>query len=234
MLTKSKAAFLLSAQQLAEKYEHLYFWTVTFYTLHADWEASHMFTSFLNHLREVVGRDGWGGLRVAELHQEHGVHFHLIVTERLAADLVRRVGRCHGIGRVHVEMVHDKAGAAAYLAKYLSKQYEAPKTKSGRNMRRWAAFGDVPRTKIKDLVNDSPMWIYRRNLDLPFLNFPEEIILQRCWLLDDTGATMKAAWFNMRAAGRVTQDAVSMALGKLEVRGTDYWVHRDSFSYGPF
>jgi len=160
-MTKTRAAFTLSARLLCEHYPKLYFWTVTFAVLHDDWEASRLFSAFLNNLRQEVGRTGWGGLRVVELHKEHGVHYHLLVTERLAVDLVRRIGRCYGIGRIQVARVWESEYTEAinYLAKYLSKQKDSPRTegryeivaeKHGgfvewgvkvvrpRNMRRWA------------------------------------------------------------------------------------------------
>jgi len=237
-MTKTRAAFTLSARQLCEKYPRLYFWTVTFCTLKSDWEASARFSAFLNHLREVVGRTGWGGLRVVELHKEHGVHYHLLVTERLAVDLVRKVGRCHGIGRVQVGRVweHEYEEAINYLAKYLSKQKEAPRTegrfeivavKDGpfvewgikivkpRAMRRWAAFGDIPRTKVSDMVNDSPMWVYRRENKLGWLNsFADEHVLNRCW--DHGPEHFRAAWFACRRS-RGHEDSRDIAIGKLVV-----------------
>jgi len=217
-VTKTCAAFTLSARQLCEKYPRLYFWTVTFCTLHDDWEASRLFSAFLHHLQDVVGKTGWGGLRVVELHKEHGVHYHLLVTERLAVDIVRRVGRCYGIGRVQVDRVRseDYEDAIKYLAKYLSKQREAPKTQSGRNMRRWAAFGDVPRVRVSDMVNDSPMWVYRREKQLPWLHsFEDEKVIERCW--DHGPEAFRAAWFACRRQ-RGSQDARAIAEGRIEVR----------------
>lgn len=219
LLTKSQAAFRHQALNLAEDYPTLYFWTVTFYTLHADFEAFQLFSRFLNHLQKVVGK-GWGGVRVAELHKEHGVHFHLVVTERLAADLVRRVGRCYGIGRVNVKVVHDVPGAIDYLAKYLTKKGEAPKTKTGRTARRWATFGQVKRrTRVKDMENASDYWLYRVSNNLPWISYRAEILLKRAWLIGEQ--QFKSCWFCLRrnlwrdAWGLATEKAIATGLGAI-------------------
>ena len=68
-MTKSQAAFRFSVDRLFDEHANVYFWTVTFAALHADWECSRRWGKFLNHLRKIVGR-GWGGLRVTELHAE--------------------------------------------------------------------------------------------------------------------------------------------------------------------
>lgn len=211
MITKTRAAFMLTAQGLFEKFPRVYFWTVTFATVHSDWESSELFSKFLHHLRAVVGK-GWGGVRVVELHREHGVHYHLLVTERLAVDLVRRVGRCYGIGRIHV--CRAKPEACLYLGKYLSKQKNGPKTKTGRNARRWAVFGEVPRTRVSDLINDSPMWVFRREHKLHYLGYWQEKILGRCW--DRGERNFKMAWHILRG-GSCVQDAFAIAEGKMEV-----------------
>lgn len=205
---------MLTAEGLFQKHKAVYFWTLTFATVKSDWEGSKCFRAFLKHLRDVVGK-GWGGVRVAELHKEHGVHYHLLVTERLAVDIVRRVGRCHGIGRIHVCKA-DQA-ACGYLSKYLSKQKQGPKTEKGRSARRWAAFGEVERVRVKDLVNDSPMWVFRREHKLCFLGYWQEKILSRCW--DHGERNFTTAWHILKT-GELVQDAVSISQGKLVVGST--------------
>lgn len=230
----------MTAERLIETSERTYFWTATFYTLHADWECLTLWRKFLNHLRKVIG-PGWGGVRVAELHKERGVHFHFLINLRVGIDLVRRIAQCYGIGRIDVRRVRPtgfmKDGSLAvnvakYMAKYLSKQREAPLTQSGRRARRWAAFGDIDATRISDLVNESPMWVYRRANALPFLGYAQEAILQRCWLFSEH--TLKAAWFSMANTGHVTADAAAMAQGCLEVRGLKDWVWRHKLCLSPF
>jgi hypothetical protein len=209
-MTKSAAAFHLTCAKIFSQHSHVYFWTVTFYELHSDWVASELFGRFLWDLRRRLGK-GWGGVRVAELHREHGVHFHLLVTARLPVDLVRTIGRCHGIGRVHVCKARPESGV--YLAKYLSKRTSGPKTESGRNARRWAAFGDVDRTRVKDLENNSPMWVYRRIHGLKFTDYQSEKILQHCW--DRGEACFHRAWKAIAVSDN-HGDAIKLAMGILE------------------
>src|ERR1039458_3082986 len=92
-MTKTRAAFELTAERLFDGGNDVYFWTFTFSVIHSDWDGSALFREFLNHLRMVLGGD-WGGVRVVELHKEHGVHYHALVNRRLAVDIVRRVGSC--------------------------------------------------------------------------------------------------------------------------------------------
>lgn len=227
-LTRTKAAFLLSAETLFREHPHIYMWTVTFAQVQSDWEGSKRFTEFLNHLREVVGRTGWGGLRVCELHKEHGIHFHLLVTERLAVDLVRRVGQCHGIGRIHVCRAQTNAGS--YLGKYLAKQRSGPVTKTGRSLRRWAKFGDVNYTPVKNIVVDSEYTQYRRKENLPWLGWRQEVILRRCWLHGPKA--LKSAWFALKQ-GSALQDAFRLAIDTAEAQGQGIIIIKQQ-QKGPF
>lgn len=218
---KSRAAFHLTATGMFLKGK-VYFWTITFCTLHSDWECSQQFSKFLNHLRKRLG-GGWGGVRVAELHREHGVHFHMLLNVRIPVDIVREIGEHYGIGRIHA-CVAD-ISSAKYMAKYLSKQRSGPKTKSGRNMRRWAAFGDIERVKVSNIINDSPMWVYRRQHNLPWLGYWKETILRKCW--EHGEAAFKTAWFRLRREECV-QDAFKLACGQYEAKGGGALV--DTFS----
>ena len=156
----------------------MYFWTVTFREARHDWVQSERFTAFLAHLKRHLDSD-IGGVKVAELHPGgHGVHFHLLVNRRISVHVVRRVGRVYGIGRIQVKVADQNAGAATeYLAKYMCKGGDRPHCESGRNMRRWAAFGAIPhRCRCSDIVYESPMWDFRRKN-----NFP---VLPRKWWLE--------------------------------------------------
>ena len=219
-MTKTTAAFLLTADRLfADKTQKVYFWTFTFCVVHDDWEASSYFASFLNHLRKVIGGD-WGGVRVVELHRDHGCHYHALINRRLAVDIVRRVARCHAIGRIFVELAD--ADAAAYMGKYLSKQCKGPLTKSGRNARRWAAFGPVARTRVSDLVNDSPEWVYRREHNLPFVSYRYEALLSSCWVRGEV--TFRTAW-HCAKRGEMG-NVLALAHGQLQARGRGEMVER--------
>lgn len=213
---KSKVAFQLTASGLFGPYAKVYFWTFTFHVTQTDWVAAELFRRFLWDLRREVDKPGWGGVRVVELHKEHGVHYHALINCRLGVDLVRRVAGRHAIGRVHVE--HCNQDAAGYLSKYLSKQREGPLTKTGRNARRWACFGDLRRVRISDLINDSPMWRYRREENLPWLGINAERLLWVCWIRGEE--CFKSAWFAGKRAGKRAAEAViEFAEGWVESSG---------------
>lgn len=189
-MTKSAAAFQLNAARLWQKGFRVYFWTFTFAELQNDWDALRHFTHFLDHLRKVLGGD-WSGVRVAELHKTHGVHFHALINRRLDVHWVRRIARCHGFGRIHVQVAGP--GAAPYLGKYLTKQRSGPLTQSGRSARRWSSFGPLPPTRVKDIVLDCPMWNFRRANNLPWLGYANERWLKGAWAHGDE--YLRRAWW---------------------------------------
>jgi len=215
MLTKTKVAFNISAQTLFQQSKDVYFWTVTFYTLHDDWECARLFKGFLNHLQKIAGFDDLCGLRVSELHETRGVHYHLLVNQFIRVGFLRRVAQCYGIGRVHVKKCD--IGAAGYMSKYLSKQREGPLTESGRNSRRWAKFGKWVHTKVSDIVCCSPQWEFRRRERYKWLGIAVEPILSQCW--DISIDAFRQAWSAcseyMRTEKSRMQDAILIALGHL-------------------
>src|SRR6266576_7221801 len=76
-MTKSKAAFLFASQTLGK--QQLYLWTFTFKELLAVKETRKRW----NHLLTLLLRT-WPqlqGLRVFELHEEHGLHVHLLTNQ---------------------------------------------------------------------------------------------------------------------------------------------------------
>ncbi|MES2439899.1 MAG: hypothetical protein V4584_12555 [Verrucomicrobiota bacterium] len=80
-MTKSEAAFLLSCDRLA-KQGRLYFWTFTFAEVLDLVDTRKRW----NHLLTLLRRR-WPeacGLRIFELHKEHGLHVHLLSFQTLA------------------------------------------------------------------------------------------------------------------------------------------------------
>jgi len=221
MMTRSQAAFRLSAERLWAPGFRVYFWTFTFRGVWADWEALARFRRFQDHLRKPVCDGGlgseWSGVRVAELHPGgHGVHFHMLVNRRLSIWIVQRIASCYGIGRISVELAdQNQANVSRYLSKYLSKGKEGPLTKTGRRARRWAAVGPLRATRVSDLVNDSPMWVFRRERGLGFIGYRYEHLLQRCW--DYGEDCFVSAWYAARS-GRVG-DCVELANGDITAHG---------------
>ncbi len=127
----------------------LYFWTFTFRDVHSLAMATALWNQFLTLLRRKLG---FRGVRVLELHDEHGCHFHVVTNKRFRIQRILAISERYGFGRIHVEPVFDVANAVKYLCKYLSKR--RPKCLKGARL--WAAFGQIERTKVKDIVSDMP------------------------------------------------------------------------------
>lgn len=229
---KSTCAFLMNAERLWQKGFRVYFWTFTFNVCHSDWESAELWRDFLHHLRISLGGD-WSGVRVSEIHPGgHGTHFHALINRRLNVNVVRRIAKCHGFGRIFVEVADQnltpsgESAAALYLSKYLSKSRSGPVGKTGRSTRRWAAFGPMPKTRVKDLVNESPMWLFRRAEKLPFLGYMPEHWLARCWDLGED--TFRTAWFSARqhSEDKKYHDLIGLANGSLVAAGSGRIVER--------
>ena len=131
-MTKSEAAFLLSCDRLAEQ-GRIYLWTFTFAEVLDLVDTRKRW----NHLLTLIRRL-WPeacGLRVFELHQEHGLHVHLLTNKRIDVNQCRELAKRSGWGRIHVMRIPKEK--TKYLAKYLSKE----RPKAFRRWRLWAGFG---------------------------------------------------------------------------------------------
>lgn len=132
-----------------EKQGKLYFWTFTYRDVHSLKTAMSLWNEFLTVVKRKID---FRGVRVLELHDEHGVHFHVVTNKRFKIRAILDIGVRYGFGRTHVERVRDVAGGIAYLCKYLSKRRAA----CLKRVRLWAAFGVIERTRVADIVVDSP------------------------------------------------------------------------------
>lgn len=145
-MTKSKTAFLFASQTLGK--QRLFLWTFTFKDLLALKETRKRW----NHLLTLLLRT-WPklqGLRVFEMHEEHGLHVHLITNQFINVNRARQLAARAGWGRIHVTPMPSEH--AAYLAKYLSK--ERPECLY--RWRLWAGFGKGWEwTKVKDIIVNS-------------------------------------------------------------------------------
>ena len=145
-MTKSKAAFLFASQTLGK--QRLFLWTFTFKEMLAVKETrkrwNHLLTLLLRTWPELQG------LRVFELHQEHGLHVHLVTNQFISVNRARELATKAGWGRIHVaRMPSEHAG---YLAKYLSK--ERPECLY--RWRLWAGFGKGWEwTKVRDMIRET-------------------------------------------------------------------------------
>lgn len=91
------------------------------------------------------------GVRVLELHDEHGCHFHVVTNQRFPIREILALGERYGFGRINVRRVTDAARAISYLCKYLSK----PRVRCLKRARLWSAFGKIERTRVKDVLLDT-------------------------------------------------------------------------------
>jgi hypothetical protein len=146
---KSRTAFEQTVRKMERSGRKLYFWTFTFRDVHSLRFAMRLWNEFLTILKRKIA---FRGVRVLELHDEHGAHLHVVTNKRYKIRTILGLGDRYGFGRTHVERVTDVAGGIAYLCKYLSKK-RPPCLKS---VRLWAAFGDVERTRVCDIICDSP------------------------------------------------------------------------------
>jgi len=151
-MKKTKAAFLLATQILAE--QPLYMWGLTFMEVLDIKDTRKRW----NHLLTLIKRQ-WPelcGLRVFEMHKMHGLHVHLLTNRFIDVNVMRALAKKAGWGRINVKRI--PAERAAYLAKYLSKD----RAECLKSWRLWAGFGPWDWTKVKDAVSDSPFSrIYR-------------------------------------------------------------------------
>ncbi|HEX4139655.1 MAG TPA: hypothetical protein VHY09_04860 [Candidatus Methylacidiphilales bacterium] len=145
-MSKSKAAFEFSAKRLGK--EKLYFWTFTFAEVLAVKSTRKKWNYLLTLLRRRYPK--LCGLRAFELHEEHGLHVHLVTNGWIDVNEARVMAVKAGWGRIHVKRI--PAEKALYMGKYLSKEDRAPCLKG---WRLWAAFGAWESTKVKDVKLDS-------------------------------------------------------------------------------
>ncbi len=145
-MTKSKAAFLFASRTLGK--QELYLWTFTFKDLLAVKETRKRW----NHLLTLLLRT-WPnlqGLRVFELHEEHGLHVHLLTNQFVDVNRARELASRAGWGRIHV--VRMPSEHAGYLGKYLSKE----RPECLHRWRLWAGFGaGWEWTKVKDVIQET-------------------------------------------------------------------------------
>jgi len=152
-MNRSQAAFLFTCALLGK--EKLYMWTFTFAELLAVKETRKKW----NHLRTLLLQT-WPelrGLRVFELHKEHGLHVHLVTNQFIDVNQARILAEQAGWGRIHVTPM--PAEHVGYLAKYFSKK----RPECLKRWRLWDSFGEGWNpTKVKDVEKQSMLSkIYR-------------------------------------------------------------------------
>ena len=145
-MTRSKQAYLFATQTLGAS-QSLFMWTFTFKEVLAVKETRAKWNYLLTLMRRRWPK--LQGLRVFEMHKEHGLHVHLVTNQFIDVNIARVLAEKAGWGRIHVMQIPtDRAG---YLGKYLSKE----RPECLKRWRLWAGFGNWDWTKVKDLVFDS-------------------------------------------------------------------------------
>jgi hypothetical protein len=124
--------------------EKLYFWTFTFAEVLDVKDTRKKWNYLLTLLRRRYPK--LCGPRAFEMHEEHGLHVHLVTNSRIDINEARGLAKKAGWGRIHVKRI--PASKAAYLGKYLSKEHRWPCFKG---WRLWAAFGPWDWTRVKDV-----------------------------------------------------------------------------------
>jgi len=147
---KSRCAFEFTVRKMLRRKGKLYFWTFTFREVHSLRTAMKLWNEFLTLLKR---RLQFRGVRVLELHEEHGCHFHVLTNCRFPIKSVLSLGQRYGFGRIDVRRVKNITGEIAYLCKYLSKRRPGCLKRA----RLWSAFGGIERTRVKDILTDTPM-----------------------------------------------------------------------------
>src|SRR5450432_3774199 len=115
---KSRSAFEFTVQKMVRKGAQLYFWTFTFREVHSLKLAMGLWNQFLTLLKRKLG---FRGVRVLELHDEHGCHFHVLTDQRYNIRRILDFSDRYGFGRIGVVRVFDVEKAVRYLCRYLSK-----------------------------------------------------------------------------------------------------------------
>src|SRR5580692_6942696 len=135
-VSKSKAAFLMSAERLFNHCGQVYFWTFTWPKCMPDWRYGPSWNLFIKGLNRFYGAT-IVGLRVWEVHPgeySHGLHCHALINRHLNIFIVRRIAKRYGLG--HVWVARADIGAAGYLAKYITKENQLSP-----GMRQWGTIG---------------------------------------------------------------------------------------------
>src|SRR5438046_6995181 len=114
---KSRSAFEFTVRKMLRENRKLYFWTFTLRQVHSLTEAMRLWNQFLTLLKRKVQ---FRGVRVLELHEEHGCNFHVLTNRRFAIRTILVFCERYGFGRVDVRQVKDVARALGYIWKYLA------------------------------------------------------------------------------------------------------------------
>lgn len=160
LLSKTVQAFHWTVDKLFEDSDKVYFWTFTFKSV--PWDDDYAMEQYAIFARRLMRHFPWArGVRVCELHKHHGIHFHMLINDRIPIDRMKRIWRGSGFlagrnhyldfGRASVDRCdRDTAG---YLAKYMTKDYRKQHDFGGR--RRWGTFGGLKPVRCRDIIYET-------------------------------------------------------------------------------
>ena len=146
---KSRSAFEFTVRKMLRHSRKLYFWTFTLREVHSLKRAMQLWNQFFTVLKRKFG---FRGVRVLELHKEHGCHFHVITNRRFSIRKILSMCERYGFGRIDVRRITDATQTISYVCKYLSKRRE----RCLKGARLWSAFGKIERTRVRDILVDTP------------------------------------------------------------------------------
>jgi len=157
-MTKSSAAYLMTVDKLADQFKNLYFWTFTFVHVVPDWDASTAWSYFIRDMQDHYNSTIFG-IKVTELHADHGLHFHCVFNRRVSVHILRRIGARYGFGRMQVAKVRDRK-QLYYLAKYLGKT----KDRWFAGAQKWHTVGGFKGVKVSDIEKIDAISIWKKRI----------------------------------------------------------------------
>jgi hypothetical protein len=161
LLSRTVQAFQWTVEQMFERNEHVFFWTFTFKNVPpTDDYAMEQYNLF--KIRLCSNFKWIQGVRVCELHRSHGIHFHLLLNDRVPLDRMERIirgtgflaGQNHYLDFGRLSVAKCDKGTALYLSKYMTKEYRIDNFFGRR--RRWGTIGGLPKVACRDIVYDTP------------------------------------------------------------------------------
>jgi hypothetical protein len=146
---KSRTTFEYTIRKM-EAQGKLYFWTFTYREIHSLKTAMGLWNEFLTILKRKIG---FRGVRVLELHEEHGVHFHVVTNKRFKIRAILAIAARYGFGRTNVKRITDVAGGIASV--------QIPVQAQGSLLRGWAKEANPDRGPSCEVAANSERRSFR-------------------------------------------------------------------------
>jgi len=182
----------MSVEILFRDNSKVFMWTLTFTKAKGDDHALYCWNQLSRTLQDHY--PNCKGLRVTERHPgevlfgdlelSHGLHFHLLLNQRVSIHWLDRVGRKWGFGFKFVR--HVTLEDALYCGKYLSKTDGTELQKGGR---KWGTIGGFKGVRKNDIEINSP---FHRNFRL---------IQKRCNITQVTPDVLHSIYLNTELHG---------------------------------